>query len=93
MALARESHLGDPCKGSYRVVSVSNTFGTRASLSAKLRRGPSPNGFRSPSTPFAATAFPPTCRTTSPSRPPSLRVSKILRPPPLVLVLVVLVGV
>ena len=31
-------------------------------LMAKLRHGPSPNGFRSPSIPFAATAFPHTCR-------------------------------
>jgi len=33
-------------------------FGTRAPLSAKLQHGLSPNGFRSPSTPFAATASP-----------------------------------
>jgi len=58
---------------------------TRAAI-AKLRHGLSPNGFRSPSTIFAVTAFPPTCRTTSPSPPPSLlRMSKILRPPSLVL--------
>jgi hypothetical protein len=69
---------------------VGNIFGTRAPLSAKLRHGLSPNGFRSPSTPFAATAFPPTCRTTSLSRPPSPRqMSKILRPPSLVLVMLV----
>jgi hypothetical protein len=61
---------------------VGNTFGTRAPLSAKLRHGLSPNGCRWRSTHFAATAFPPPCRTTSPSRPQSLlRVSKILRPP------------
>ena len=52
---------------------VGNTFGTHAPLSAKLRRGLSPNGCRTPSIPFAATVFPPTCRTTSLSRPPSLR--------------------
>jgi len=52
---------------------VGNIFGTRAPVSAKLRHGLSPNGFRSPSIPFAATAFLPTCRTTSLARPPSLR--------------------
>jgi hypothetical protein len=63
-----------------------NIFGTHAPLLAKLRHGPSPNGFRSPSIPSVATALPHPCRTTSPSRPPSLRrMSKTLRLPSLVI--------
>jgi len=50
---------------------VGNTFGTHAPLSAKLRRGLSPNWCRWRSTPFVATALPPIRRTTEPSRPPS----------------------
>jgi len=40
---------------------VGNIFDTRAPVLARLRQGLSPNGFRSPSTPLAATAFPLRC--------------------------------
>jgi hypothetical protein len=74
----------------YRIP-VNNTFGTRSPLSATLRRVLLPNRCIWRSTSSVATALPPTCRTTSPSRPPSLRVPKLPRASSFVFV--VLVGI